>query len=49
MANLPEINIKVRMISYWSKLIKGKEELKLPAVIYNLCYKMSHVYELELT
>ena len=31
-----EINIKVRMISYWSKLIMGKEGLKLSAVIYNL-------------
>ena len=34
------------MISYWSKLIMGKE-MKLSAVIYNLCYKMTHVYELE--
>ena len=23
------------------------KEMKLSAVIYNLCYKMSHVYELE--
>jgi len=28
-----EIDIKVRMISYWSKLIMGKE-MKLSAVIY---------------
>ena len=27
--------------------MKASKEMKLSAVIYNLCYKMSHVYELE--
>jgi len=38
-----EIDIKVRMISFESKLIMGKE-MELSAVIYNLCYQMSHVF-----
>jgi hypothetical protein len=37
-----KIDVKVRMISYWSKLTMGKE-MKLSAEIYNLCYQMSHV------
>ena len=43
-----ETDKNVRMISCWSKLIMSKE-MKLSAVIYNLCCKMSHVYELECT
>ena len=40
-----EIEKKVTLILYWSKIIMGKE-MKLSAVIYNLCYKMSRVYGL---
>ena len=32
-----EIDIKSRIISFWAKLLSGKE-LKLSKIIYNLCY-----------
>jgi hypothetical protein len=35
-----EIDIKSRIISFWAKLLSGKE-LKLSKIIYNLCYCMS--------
>jgi hypothetical protein len=35
-----EINIASRIISFWAKLLYGKE-LKLSKIIYNLCYFMS--------
>ncbi len=35
-----EIDIKSRIISFWAKLLSGKE-LKLSKIIYNLCYYMS--------
>ena len=35
-----EIDIKSRIISFWARIISGKE-LKLSKIIYNLCYHMS--------
>jgi hypothetical protein len=35
-----EIDIKSRIISFWAKLLSGKE-LQLSKIIYNLCYCMS--------
>jgi hypothetical protein len=34
-----EIDIKSRIISFWDRIISGKE-LKLSKIIYNLCYHM---------
>ena len=35
-----EIDIKSRIISFWARIISGKE-LKLSKIIYNLSYHMS--------
>jgi hypothetical protein len=35
-----EIDIKVRLISFWTKLCCGKES-KLSAIMYKLCFQMS--------
>jgi hypothetical protein len=35
-----EIDIKSRIISFWAKLLSGKE-LKLSKIIYNLCYNLA--------
>ena len=37
-----EIDVNVRIISFWTKLCCGKES-KLSAIIYKLCYQMSVV------